>query len=311
MTMKCQRAVVLTILTGVLTASVQAAGAASLLPQPTVDLGETSFLDGEAGPGGLLEVIGNGYTANYATDSRGNAVPGTNSQASTSLTLHVAYLSNIPALDGHLGVEFLLPFAAVHLNVPGVPETTQGGVGDVTIAPFIQWSDLLLAGEAFSMRFGLQGVVPTGSYSPERLINMGQNVWQFSPYYAFTWHATTDWEISGRLIYDWSSRNLNPPAILQATSAQPGDQIALNLSASYAVSPHWRIGLASYGLRQLNPTRVNDVAVPGSEQQVFALGPAVLWSNNQLTVLGNVYREFATENRPEGFNAVFRVLKPF
>jgi hypothetical protein len=82
-----QRAAALVMLTGFLTASVQAAGAVSPLPQPTVDLGETSFLDGEAGPGGLLEVIGNGYTANYVTDSRGNAVSGTNSEASTSLTL--------------------------------------------------------------------------------------------------------------------------------------------------------------------------------------------------------------------------------
>ena len=72
------------MLAGFLTASVQAAGAVSPLPQPTVDLGETSFLDGEAGSGGLLEVIGNGYTANYVTDSRGNAVPGTNNEASTS-----------------------------------------------------------------------------------------------------------------------------------------------------------------------------------------------------------------------------------
>jgi hypothetical protein len=35
--------------------------AASSVPQLPVDLGQTSFLGGEAGPGGLFDVIGNGY----------------------------------------------------------------------------------------------------------------------------------------------------------------------------------------------------------------------------------------------------------
>jgi hypothetical protein len=209
-----------------------------------------------------------------------------------------------------LGLEFLFPFAAVRLDVLGLPKTTQGGVGDVTVAPFIQWSGLTLAGRPFSMRFGLQGVAPMGSYSPERLINIGQNVWQISPYDAFTWHATARWEISGRLIYDWASRNASPPATLDATSAQPGDQVALNLSTSYALTPNWRIGVAGYGLRQLDATRVDDAAVAGSEQQALGLGPAALWTNGRVVMIGNVYREFATENRPEGFNAVIRLLLP-
>jgi hypothetical protein len=235
-------------------------------------------------------------------------VPGLDEQSTASFTLHPAYVTNIPVLGGHLGLEFLFPFAAVRLDVPGLPKTTQGGVGDVTVAPFIQWSGLKLAGREFSMRFGLQGVAPVGTYSPERLINIGQNVWQISPYYAFTWHATERWEVSGRLIYDWSGRNLSPPATLHATSAQPGDQVALNLSTSYALTPHWRMGIAGYGLRQLDETRVNDAAVADSEQQAFAVGPAALWTNGHVTIIGNVYREFATENRPEGFNAVLRLL---
>jgi hypothetical protein len=39
------------------------ARAGSPVPQPPLDLGQTSFLDGEAGPGGLFEVISNGYVA--------------------------------------------------------------------------------------------------------------------------------------------------------------------------------------------------------------------------------------------------------
>jgi hypothetical protein len=67
------------------------------------------------------------------------------------------------------------------------------------------------------------------------------------------------WEISGRLIYDWSSPNTNPPVVLGALSAQPGDQFITNLSASYALGDHWRLGVGSYVLQQLSDSRINDL----------------------------------------------------
>jgi hypothetical protein len=140
------------------------AWAASPVPQPPADLGATSFLDGEAGPGFLLEIIGNAYTAGFVTDANGRPLPGYNGQSSNSLTLHTAYISGVPLLGGHLGFEFLLPFAFVDLSVAGTPEMMQGGVGDVTVTPFVEWSGLHLFDRDFSMRIGLQGVVPAGSY---------------------------------------------------------------------------------------------------------------------------------------------------
>jgi hypothetical protein len=286
------------------------AWAASPIPQPPVDLGATSFLDGEAGPGFLLEIIGNAYSAALVTDAAGRPLPGNNGQSGDSLILHTAYVSNVPVFGGHLGFEVLLPFAFIDLTVAGAPQMTQGGVGDVTVAPFVQWSGLHLFDRDFSMRIGLQGVVPAGSYSTGRALNIGQDVWQISPYYAFTWRVTQRWEISGRLIYDWSSANTNPPAVSGALSVQPGDQFATDLSASYALSEHWRLGVASYMLQQLSDSRINDLPVPGSRQRAFGLGPGALWTNGHVTLIGNVYREFATANRPEGFSGFLRLLPP-
>jgi len=286
------------------------AWAASPVPQPPADLGGTSFLDGEAGPGFLLEFIGNAYAAGFVTDANGRPLPGYNGQSSDSLTLHTAYVSNVPIFGGHLGFELLLPSAFIDLAVAGAPQMTQGGVGDVTVAPFVQWSGLHLFDRDFSMRIGLQGVVPAGSYSPGRALNIGQDVWQISPYYAFTWRATQRWEISGRLIYDWSSANTNLPFASGALSAQPGDQFITNLSASYALGDHWRLGVASYMLQQLSDSRINDLPVPGSKQRAFGVGPGALWTDGHITLIGNVYREFATENRPEGFSGILRLLCP-
>ncbi len=285
--------------------------AAQLINQPPLDLGQTSFLDGEGGPGFVLETIGLGSVAGYATDGAGRAVPGTNKQWSANVTLHPIYTSTLPLLGGSPGLELLFPFSLVHMDAPNHPVANQGGAGDITISPYLQWSNGTLFGKPFSSRLALAGVVPGGSYTAGHSINAGSNVWQVSPYYALTWRPLQDWEVSARLIFDWSSRNTRPPPGLGAGSAQPGSQAALNYAASYAVSPQLRLGLSGYVLRQLNDTQAGGNPVSVSRQQAFGLGPGLLWTAGPAKVIANVFREFATRNRPEGCNAVARLLIQF
>jgi len=287
------------------------AGAAPPVAQPPMDLGQTSFLDGEAGQGALLEVIGDGVTADYFTDSNGKRLPGRHELQTGSITFHPAYVSGVQFVGGHLGVESLLPIVVVHSDLVGQSEATMGGVGDITVAPFIQWSDASLFGRPLSVRLALQFVAPTGSYSPHNQINFGQNAWQLSPYLAATWRVTQRWEISSRLTYDWSSRNDSPSPAYGASNIQAGDQMEMNLSASYAVSERWRIGVSGYALRQLDDARIGGAPVSGSRQQAFGLGPGVLWNLGSATAIATAYREFATENRPEGYQLVLRLLQPF
>lgn len=278
---------------------------------PLLDLGQTSFLDGEGGPGLTFETIGVGTVAGYATDASGHAVLGTNRQWSANVTLHPIYVSSIPVLGGHLGFELLQPLSLTHLEMPGTPNTTQGGAGDLTIGPHVQWSGGTLFGRPFSARLALFGVLPSGSYSAQRALNAGSDVWQISPYYAFTWRPFEAWEVSARLIYDWSSRSTHPPSRLGAASIQPGSQFAANYAISYALSPMLRLGLSGYVLKQLNDARIDGKAVPGSQQQTFGIGPGLLWTDGKAKVIANVFREFASENRPEGFNVIARLLYPF
>ncbi len=278
---------------------------------PPLDLGQTSFLDGEAKPGALLEIIGDGATAGYFTDGSGRASEGRHRQWLNTVIAHPVYLSNVPVLGGLLGIEFLVPLTAVHQDLPGLRSTTQGGVGDLTISPLIQWSDEQLLGHPLSLRAALQVVAPTGTYSSGRQISAGQNAWQVSPYLAFTWRAAERCEVSGRAIYDWSSFNNHPPAALDARSSRAGDQFAMDLSTSYAVSDQWRVGVAGYALQQVSDARIDGTGAPGSRQRTFALGPGFLWNRGSTTVVGTAYREFASENRPEGVNAVLRLLQGF
>jgi hypothetical protein len=291
-------------------AAMSPAWAASPVPEPPLDLGETSFLDGEAGPGGLFEVIGNGYVAPQFTDASGRTVAGTNRQSIGTVIFHLAYVSNLPFAGGLLGAETLIPFATLHLDVPGTHQATEGGLGDVTVAPFIEWSKLSLIERPLSIRLALQATAPTGQYSPNDPINTGSDPWQVSPYLAFTWRISDSWEISGRSIYDRSGKSDRPPASLDAANTQAGAQFAQNLSVSAAITENWRLGVASYGLWQLDDTRVNGQAVPGSRELVIAAGPGLLWSDGHATVIANVYEEIEAHNRPRGTSAVLRLLYP-
>jgi hypothetical protein len=291
-------------------AGTSSAWAAAPVPQPPIDLGQTSFLDGEAGPGGLFEVIGNGYVASQFTDASGRGVAGPNQQWIGSVIFHLAYVSNLPLAGGMLGAEALIPVSILHLEVPGMPHATEGGLGDVTFAPFIEWSKIPVWQRPLSIRMAIQATAPTGQYSPNNPINPGSDAWQVSPYLAFTWRVSDRWEISGRSVYDWSGRSGRPPVSLDAGNTQAGDQFAQNLSVSAAITDNLRLGLASYGLWQLADTRVDGQTVPKSRQQAIAVGPGLLWSDGHATVIANVYEEIEARNRPRGTSAVLRLLYP-
>jgi hypothetical protein len=56
--------------------SISLLGQSRHVSEPAVNLGDTSFLDGPAGPGFVVEQIGDAAHDGRFTDSAGNAVPG-------------------------------------------------------------------------------------------------------------------------------------------------------------------------------------------------------------------------------------------
>ncbi len=293
---------------------VAAAQASMPINQPPINLGVTSFLDGEGGAGALLEIIGTGYMATYTTDATGRPVPGNSARWNGTVTLHPVYQFTTSLLGGSLGAEALLPLALIGLDLPGPPpagRASRGGVGDLAAGPFVQWSKLRLLGEPLSLRLACQGVAPLGSYAREQPVNVGQHAWQVLPYCALTWRTSEKWELSSRLTYAWVGRNTQPAADPASTSAQAGQQLALNLAASRAGLPGWRVGVAGYLLKQLSNARRDDQPLPASRQQALGLGPGLLWKSGRTTLIANLYREFGTRNRSEGFSGGLRFLRTF
>ncbi|ABQ25476.1 SphA family protein [Geotalea uraniireducens] len=282
------------------------------IPLPPVNLGETSFQDGIAFPGWLVEETFDYYHAGQFNNSQGEQISGSNKLTAVSATTHVAYISNFRLLGGFYGAEILLPLVDVDVDTSFGPKGSEQGVGDLIISPFIlQWTDHKLFGMPYFHRFVFDITLPTGAYDRNRPVNIGSNTVSINPYYAFTIMPTDRLEMSARLHYLWNSENDEPFVGLGAGTIQPGQAFHANYAASYEVVKGVRLGINGYALQQLTEDKVDGRSQANSDERVFGIGPGIKWSGNGLSLYLNSYFETGAENRPEGTKVVFRLSKVF
>ena len=62
--------------------------------EPSVNLGDTSFLDAVGGPGLLVEEIADGYRSTTAKNGSGSDMPGRSDIKSISGLTHIVWVSN-------------------------------------------------------------------------------------------------------------------------------------------------------------------------------------------------------------------------
>src|SRR6266568_1578217 len=65
------------------------------IPLPPANLGDTSFEDGIAFPGWLVEETISYFYAGQFNDHQGDKIPGSNKFTTVSATTHVAYISKL------------------------------------------------------------------------------------------------------------------------------------------------------------------------------------------------------------------------
>jgi len=295
-----------------LTLGMGSAAHAGPVQLPPVNLGDSSFTDGIAFPGLLVEETIGYYHADRINDSNGNGIPESPRVITESAMTHVAFLSTYKFLGGYYGAEFLLPLADVHVQSGPVDERT-AAVGDLIVSPFIlQWNEAKLMDKPLFQRFVFAVVLPTGDYDRNKAVNVGNNIYSINPYYAVTWLATDKVELSARLHYLWNSKNDDPFVGLGASSIQPGQAFHANYAASYEVLKGVRLGVNGYVLQQLTDHEVNGQKIGGTRERVYGIGPgAQLAAGKGFFIYLNSYFETGAENRPEGTKTVFRLSKGF
>jgi hypothetical protein len=276
--------------------------------EPAVNLGDTSFLDGIAGPGVVIEEIGDGAHDGKIVDGSGSLVSGTGAVNSISELTHIAWLTHRTILGGWYGMEVVA--AAAHVNAGGAGQS--GGWGAFTVSPFIlQWSEQKIGNVPIDQRVVFDFDLPVGAYTRSSAVNISANAFTVHPYYAITAFPTKRIETSWRVHYLWNSTNNSPPSATGAQSTQAGQAIHFNATTAYNVSKHLWIGPNAYYLRQITDGRVNGVLLSNSPEQVGSIGPGLVWNSGKWFFYANGYHELGAKNRPEGDKIVFRVEKIF
>lgn len=291
----------------------RAAALAQQVPLPPLDLGATSFVDGIGGPGLFVQDIVEPFHSSRFAGPGGQAVPGSNTLDTVASITEVAYTSKHRFLGAYIGGELLIPVAHVDLETASGPRGSQSGVGDVIFSPFLlQWPEHKLFGKPFFQRLhAVELIVPTGRYSSTAGVNVGNNLVSVLPQYACTLLLSPQLETSWRLHYLWNSKNNDPNPAYHASSIQPGQAVYFNASVSYKMQPRLRLGGAGYYLKEISDPRIGDRSIPGSREQIGAIGPGVWVATKPIEIYIHAFFEVGAENRPQGVRYVVRLVKIF
>jgi hypothetical protein len=280
-------------------------GLAQMHPaEPTVNLGDTSFLDALGGPGVLLEQIGDASHSGLTTNGRGQALGTAPAVTSISSLTHIVELTKHHLLGAWYGTEVIGTAAHVNAGPPGAT----GGFGDLTLSPLVlQWKQQKLGPTLLNQRFVLDFDVPVGEYRQTFPTNLSSHTFTVHPYYAFTFFPTRRIETSWRTHYLYNGVNNSPPIQSMARSTQAGQAVHLNATIAFRLPHGLWLGANGYFLKQLTDPKLDVVQIHGSPEQVGSLGPGIVWDHGQTMFYVNGYHEFGALNRPQGNKLVVRV----
>jgi hypothetical protein len=286
------------------------------LNEPPINLGFTNFLDGASpGPGWYLTEYLQYYTADELKDGDGDTAILPPNEKLDDIDLDVwvnlnqiIYQSDFNFLGGNPGIDIIIPIVDIDVDDPLNANDT--GFGDLLVGPFIQWGPHMVFDRPLFQRFEFQVIAPTGKHNGKYVLNPGSNVWSLDPYYSFTYFLAPKLTMSMRIHYLWSSENDDYGPF--SHDLQAGDAIHLNYAMAYQILDNLRLGVAGYYLKQLEEDELDGDELDDSEEQVFAIGPGLVWHiTPNLTFMGAVNFETAVEARPEGVRSTARLIWKF
>ena len=180
-------------------------------------------------------------------------------------------------------------------SISGSASDSASGLSDLYPIASLKWQ----FGQHNLMTYAM-GSVPTGSYDPNRLAGVGLGHWAADGGLGYTFLSPSGFEFSvtGGLTYNF----VNP-----STGYQSGMDGHLDFGTSYSFSDAFYVGAVAYIYNQISPDSGGSQRLGGFYSKVSGAGPQAGWS----FALGRVamdlnlrgYKEFAAQNRPEGWNA--------
>lgn len=292
---------------------------------PRVNLGHTSFLDGESLKDHQWQIAFYSihHDGNSLQDHEGKKIIVLNQYGkldTTQVIGKVRYQSNQPIFFGaRWGFEAHMPWITADLKPQdSLPRENQwtsnnSGLGDLAFGPNLQFKDWVCKGQRrFSSRAGLLIRVPTGRYDERYKFNPGSHVASINPYIAGTFFMTERWAATLRLAYLWSEKNRHPvgPTFTGQSDSKAGNAMHLNFASSIALKKDWfYIGVNGYYLAQTENTKASAKEIQNTKEQVFGIGPGTMVHLHKNTrVFFNAYFEKSVENRAKGRRYVLRLV---
>jgi hypothetical protein len=180
---------------------------------------------------------------------------------------------------------------------------TLNGVGDLYPSASLRWNNGVHNFMVYAM-----GGVPVGSYSVDRLANLGSNHWAIDAGGGYTYlDLTKGHEFSVVLGFTHNGEN-------DDTHYQNGDSAHLDWAASQFLSEQLQLGVVGYFYRQLNGDSGSGAVLGDFKSQVSGIGPQLgyffpVGSRNWYFGAKAIF-EFDAKNRPEGWNSWLTLAIP-
>jgi hypothetical protein len=175
---------------------------------------------------------------------------------------------------------------------------TQGlsSVGDVIPQAALKWN----AGVNNYMVY-TTGDIPVGDYNPSRIVNLGLGHGAIDAGGGYTYFdPKAGNEFSATLGFTYNLENVD-------TNYQNGVDMHLDLGASHFFTKQLQLGAVGYAYQQISCDSGSGDRLGCFESRVFGAGPQIGYIVPMGSFEGyfnfKIYKEFAAENRPSGWNS--------
>ena len=144
------------------------------------------------------------------------------------------------------------------------------------------------------------GDIPVGDYDPNRLSNLGIGHGAIdggAGYTYFNPHTGNEFSAVAGLTYNFKNTN---------TQYQNGMDFHFDWGTSHFVTKQWQLGFVGYYFQQVTDDFGAPASLGGFRSRIAGIGPQIGYifplgdKQGYLNLKG--YRDFAAQNRPEGWN---------
>jgi hypothetical protein len=205
------------------------------------------------------------------------------------------YARTSTSLAGTLSGTLATPFGTLPFARSDSISDSVWGFGDVLPIATLRWN----AGVHNYMTY-ITGDVPVGAYDSTRLANIGIGHGAIDAGGGYTYFdPQTGHELSGVLGFTYNFEN-------QSTQYQNGVDMHFDWGASQFLTKQFQVGLVGYVYKEIGCDSGSGDRVGCFQSQVVGVGPQLgfLFPVGDLQGYLNLkgYKEFAAENRPDGWN---------